>query len=123
IAFAYITLRERRPRPELALWLLLGLLANTHAYSAIWSIALAAMLVLEELRAPSVPKYVPAVGGAVYLALLAFAVVTMIPPPDLAVSSPRVKFAFDRFYSEISTPIGAFAPFDISTVKDAITSI
>src|ERR1700684_27219 len=37
IAFAFIALRERRPRPEFALWLLLGLLANAHTYSAIWS--------------------------------------------------------------------------------------
>jgi hypothetical protein len=123
IAFAYIVLRERRPRPELALWLLLGLLANAHAYSAIWSIALAAMLVIEDLRSPSVPKYVPVVGGAVYLALLAFAIVTMMPPPDLAVSSPRVTFALDRFYNELSTPIGAFVPFAISTVKDAIAYV
>ena len=50
IAFAFIALRERRPRPEFALWLLLGLLANAHMYSAIWSMVLAAGLAIDAVR-------------------------------------------------------------------------
>jgi hypothetical protein len=123
IAFAYIALRQRRPRSELALWLLLGLLANAHAYAAIWSIVLAAMLVVEELRSPSIPKYVPVAGGAVYLALLAFAIVMMEPPPEYALSSPMVRFAVARSTAELYTPIGAFVPFDVSTIRDAIAYI
>ena len=40
-AFAFLALRDRQPRPDFLLWLLLGLLANTHIFGAIWSIALA----------------------------------------------------------------------------------
>ncbi len=47
IAFAFIALRERLPRPEFILWLLLGLLANAHLYGAIWSMVMAAMLAVD----------------------------------------------------------------------------
>jgi hypothetical protein len=123
IAFAFIALRERRPRPEFALWLLLGLLANAHAYAAIWSIVLAAGLAMEAVRRRPVPAYVPAAGAVVYLLLLAFAIVMMQPPPWYSLSSPVVQFSIPRLFADAETPVSAFVPLSIATVRQAIAYI
>jgi hypothetical protein len=120
IGFAFIALRERQPRPEFALWLLLGLLANTHMYSTIWSMVLAAMLAIEVVRRPSAPRYVSVAGAAVYLALLAFAIVMMEPPPRYNLSSSLVHFSFERLNDDSYTPVGAFVPFSPGEVLQAI---
>lgn len=123
IGFAFIALRERQPRPELVLWLLLGVLANTHMYSAIWSMVLAAMLAIEDVRRPSATRYVSVAGAAVYLLLLAFAIVMMEPPPSYNLTSPIVHFSFERLDADLHTPIGAFVPFSFSAVRQAIAFI
>ncbi len=120
IGFAFIALRERQPRPEFALWLLLGLLANTHMFSTIWSMVLAAMLAMEAVRRPSAPRYVSVAGAAVYLALLAFAIMMMEPPPPYNLSSSLVHFSFGRLNEDIYTPVGAFVPFSPGEVLQAI---
>lgn len=120
IGFAYIALRERQPRPELALWLLLGLLANTHMYSTIWSMVLATMLAIEVVRCPSAPRYVSVAGAAIYLALLAFAIVKMEPPPQYDLSSSLVHFSLERLNEDTYTPVGAFVPFSPGEVLQAI---
>ena len=56
IAFAFISLREKRPRPEFILWLLLGLLANVQVLGAIWSICLAVTLGMDGLRRSLCPS-------------------------------------------------------------------
>jgi hypothetical protein len=131
IAFAFIAVRERRPRPELVLWLLLGLLANVHAFGTIWSMVLAAMLVMEGARR----RTVPVVGAAVYLALLVFAISTMMPaadfrmfgqaPPaaDFTLWGHGIWFSFSRFYADLSTPIGAFMPLSFAAVRQAVAFI
>jgi hypothetical protein len=123
IAFAFIALRERRPRPEFALWLLLGLLANAHAYSAIWSMVLAAGLVMDAVRRRSVPAYVPIAGAVVYLLLLAFAIVMMQPPPWYGLSAPVVHFSIPRLFADAETPVSAFVPLSVATVRQAIAYI
>jgi hypothetical protein len=120
IGFAFIALRERQPRPEFALWLLLGLLANTHMYSTIWSMVLAAMLAIEVVRRPSASRYVSVAGAAVYLALLAIAIVMMEPPPRYNLSSSLVHFSFERLNDDTYTPVGAFVPFSPGEVLQAI---
>jgi hypothetical protein len=123
IGFAFIALRERRSRPELVLWLLLGLLANTHMYSAIWSMVLAAMLAIDDIRRPSAPRYVSVAGVAAYLLLLAFAIGMMQPPPSYSLTSPTVHFSIARLDEDIYTPIGAFVPFSPGAVLQAIAFI
>ena len=123
IAFAFIALRERRPRPEFALWLLLGLLANAHAYSAIWSMVLAAGLAMDAVRRRSAPAYVPIAGAVVYLLLLAFAIVMMQPPPWYGLSSPVVQFSIPRLFADAETPVSAFVPLSVATVRQAIAYI
>ena len=112
IGFAFIALRERQPRPEFALWLLLGLLANAHMYSTIWSMVLAAMLAIEVAGAADpCPDMCSVAGAAMYLALLAFAIVMMEPPPRYDLSSPVVHFSIRRLNEDTYTPVGAFVPF------------
>ena len=124
IGFAYIALRERQPRPELSLWLLLGLLANTHMYSTIWSMVLAVMLAIEVVRRPSAPRYVSVAGAAAYLLLLAFAIVMMQPPPSsYSLTSPMVHFSIERLNDDLYTPIDAFVPFSPGAVLQAIAFI
>jgi hypothetical protein len=123
IAFAFIALRERRHRPEFVLWLLLGLLANVHAYATMWSLVLAVMLAIEQMRRRSVPAYVPAAGAAAYLALLAFAIVMMEPPPNYTLAAPGTAFSFLRFNDELSTPFGAFVPFSVGAIRSAMAWI
>jgi hypothetical protein len=123
IAFAFIALRERRPRPEFALWLLLGLLANAHTYSAIWSMVLAAGLAMEAVRRRPDPVYVPIAGAVVYLLLLAFAIVMIQPPPWYSLSSPVVHFSIPRLFADGATPVGAFVPFSFATLRQAIAYI
>jgi hypothetical protein len=121
IAFAFIVLRERRPRPEFILWLLLGLLANVHLFGAIWSMVLAAMLAMEGVRRRSVPI----AGATVYLILLVFAIATMVPAADY-VSGPwaqDVRFSVSRFNADLTTPFGAFVPLRADSIRQAVAFI
>jgi hypothetical protein len=119
IAFSFIVLRERPSRPQFPLWLLLGLLANVHMLGAIWSMVLAVMLAIDDMRRRSVPV----AAAAVYLILLAFAVWTMQPPPEFALSSPVIGFDIARLNADLTTPIGAFMPLSLSSIRGAIAFI
>jgi hypothetical protein len=129
IAFSFVILRERRPRPDFVLWLMLGLLSNTHMYGAIWSMALALVLAMESER----PRVASLAGPVVYLVLLVFAIATMVPPadfrlfgraplpPDFSVWGYNFWFSVSRFNADLSTPVGAFLPFNTAALKEAIT--
>jgi hypothetical protein len=119
IVFGFIALRERRPRPEFVLWLLLGLLANVHVFGAIWSMTLAAMLALEAMRR----RTVPAAGAAVYLVLLVFAIASMMPEPNFHPFGHEVGFEISRLNTDIATPIGAFVPLTIESIRNAFAFI
>jgi hypothetical protein len=116
IGFGFVALRERKPRPVLALWLMLGLLANVHAFGAIWSIVLAAMLVMEG------PQRTPALtaGAATYLALLAISIVTMAPAADFGPWASDVRFALARLNADLIVPFGAFVPLTWSEISEAV---
>jgi hypothetical protein len=119
IGFGFVALRERKPRPVLALWLMLGLLANVHAFGAIWSIVLAAMLVIET------PQRTPALmaGATTYLALLAFSIVTMAPVADFGPWASDVRFALARLNADLVVPFGAFVPLTWSEISEAIVLV
>src|SRR5262249_9420575 len=113
IAFAFIALREQRPRPEFILWLLLGLLANVHLLGAIWSMVLAAMLAMEAVRRCSLSV----AGAAVYLVLLVFAIGTVLPAADSQydmgldlLSVHRLILGVHRLTQCLSVPFSAFVP-------------
>jgi hypothetical protein len=116
IGLGFVALRERKPQPVLSLWLLLGILANAHAFGAIWSIVLAAMLVLEGAqRTPALMA-----GATTYLALLAFAIVTMAPAADFSPWASDVRFALARLNADLVVPFGAFVPLNRSEIGEAI---
>ena len=116
IGFGFIALRERKPQPVLSLWLLLGILANVHAFGAIWSVVLASMLVLEGAqRTPALMA-----GATTYLALLAFAIVTMAPAADFSPWASDVRFALARLNDDLVVPFGAFVPLTRSEIGEAI---
>jgi hypothetical protein len=115
IGFAFVLLRERQPRPEWSLWFLLGLLANVHAYGAIWSMALAIMLVIEAPRRNSTLM----MGAGLYLVLLAFAIATMAPPADFGPwPHGGVRFDLYRLKADLKVPFGAFVPLRPDVIRE-----
>jgi hypothetical protein len=106
LGFGYVVLRAKRHEWLFLPWLLLGLLANTSIFGAIWSISLALFFTIQSWRkGPAV-----LLGGTLYAVLLALAIVTMKPgqPPcgseqcgitTVIVWSwtPALKFAIDAF--------------------------
>jgi hypothetical protein len=114
IGFAFVALRQHRPQQDFIPWLLLGLLANVHLLGAIWSMAMAAALAIDGARCK--PAYVA--GGAVYLCLLGFAIVTMIPAPDYGPWAADVRFEPSRFNSVLGVPLGAFVPTELGLVRN-----
>lgn len=119
IGFAFVALQQHRPQQNLIPWLLLGLLANTHILGAIWSIALAATLVIKN------PRLTPAfvTGAVAYLALVAFSVKTAAPAPDFGPWATDVRFDVARFGRSLLWPLGAFAPIKPAWLADAASFV
>lgn len=115
IAFAFVALRQHRPRQNFIPWLLLGLLANVHLFGAIWSMAMGAILAMQQAR--RIPALLA--GGAVYLALFGLAVATMVPAPDYGPWGADLRFEVARFNSVLAVPFGAFVPLSLDAVRDA----
>ena len=123
-AFAFLALRDRQPRPDFSLWLLLGLLANTHIFGAIWSIALAVTLSIEAFRRRSVPI----AGPVVYVILLVLAIATVMKPgikpsTDFGLRSENVQSNFSRLNADLTVPIGAFVPLQLNSIREAIAFV
>ena len=112
IGFGFIVLRERRPRPDFVHWLLLGLLANVHVFGAMWSMALAATLVIQGAQRRSMLL----TGGALYLVLLGLAIATMMPAADYGPWGADVRFDVARLNNILIIPVGAFVPTRLDTV-------
>ncbi len=109
LAFTFIALRERRPLPVVLCWALLGLMANIAVHTAIWSMALAIVFVLEERRTDV--RFIA--GGAMYLALLAAAVVTMIPASDFGPWRASPEFDWRGVMVTPAVTLGAFVPLEL----------
>ncbi len=106
LGFAVVVLRMQRP--DLRIWpgLLLGLLANTSIFGAIWAFGMALFMGLENRgewrsRLP---------GTALFVALMAFAVWTMAPSPDnqFAEYTPSLKSI--SLEEPLRFALGAFLP-------------
>ena len=122
-AFAFLALRDRQPRPDFLLWLLLGLLANTHIFGAIWSIALAVTLSIEAVRRRSVRI----AGPVVYVILLVLAIATVMRPEikprtEFGLGTENVSSNFSRV-ADLTLPIGAFVPLQLDSIREAIAFI
>jgi hypothetical protein len=92
LGFGFVALRQHRPEQRFILWLMLGLLANTQLHGPIWSMALAASLVIQRDR----PTPLFLAGGALYLALLGLVVATMTPAADYGPLGSDVRFGRRR---------------------------
>ena len=121
IGFIFIAMRERPAAPKFALWPLLGLLANVHLFGTIWSISLALTLAAKELRPGAAAVSASLTGAALYLLLVAFAVLTMWPAPVFSLSSPTIGLNISRLGADLATPLGAFVPFSLATLRDSLT--
>ncbi len=114
LGFGFIAVRTRRPRSGMLPWILLGLLANTVVYGAIWSLAMATFFGAERIRTdrPSVLR-----GAGVYATCLGFAIWTMTPAPD-AVHALMVSIGVGRLASLYTFPVDALAPFPVTWLKE-----
>lgn len=119
MAFAFVALRERRPRFDFILWLLLGLLANAHIFGAIWSVALAAVLSIEAVRRRSVPI----AGPVAYVILLVIAIGTIIKPADFGPLAHNVQFNSSYLNANLNVPLGPFVPLQLDSIREAFAFI
>ena len=106
LGLAFVAVRQHRPQQIVLAWLLLGLLANLVMHATIWSMALAAFFAIEQ-RERGGAFYV---GAALYLALLAFGIATMIPAADYGPWGQDVGFEPTRLANTLVFPLGALVP-------------
>ena len=123
LGFGFVALRAWRPRRLVLAWMLLGLLANTEVYGAIWSIAFAVFLVVQHRAQPR--QLI--LGGAVYAILLVIAIATMAPAPGTVGAPGMVVHAafglsLDRFLAVAGLPIDALFPIDTGWIVDFLKS-
>jgi hypothetical protein len=115
LGFGFVAIRHHAPQRTILAWLALGLLANLVMHATIWSIALAIGFAIEQRRRDAAF----CVGAAIYLALMAFGIGTMIPEADYAPWGRDVDFSWQRLYNAVAIPVGAFWPIDPDWVKDS----
>jgi hypothetical protein len=123
LGLGFVALRAWRPRRLVLAWVLLGLLANTAVYGAIWSIAFAVFLVVQHRAQPR--QLI--LGGAVYAILVALAIATMAPAPGTVGAPGMVVHAsyglsLDRFLAVAGLPIDALFPIDTGWIADFLRS-
>ena len=105
LGFGFIALRASRPEQRFWPWVLLGLLANTTVFGAIWALGLGFFFLLQDRR--DWRSMLP--GVAVFAALLAVALDTMVPAPDFRFASPTPHFTFG-FDKSLRFVVGGFIP-------------
>jgi hypothetical protein len=113
LGLAFVALRHHRPSDTLLPWLMLGLLANLVAHATIWSMALAAIFVMEERRRDIAFM----AGAAAYLTCLSFGIATMIPAADYGPWAVHPAIYFARLNRTLVVPLGAFVPLDPAWIK------
>lgn len=120
LAFAYISLRAGTPDRKVLPWVILGLLANTSVFGAIWALGLAPILALESRRAMRALL----AGGAIFLALLALAVWTMAPPHHCVSENwGNAKLLGWNARRSLAFIVDGFAPFQRPWLADSLAWI
>lgn len=115
LGFGFVATRQYRSQHIVTAWLLLGLLANVVLYSAIWSMAMAAVFAIEQDRRG--PAFYA--GTLIYLACLAFGIATMVPAADFAPWGGDVRFEPVRLDHALVVPFGAFMPINPEWIVSA----
>ncbi len=117
LGFAFVALRASRPGQFFLPWLLLGLLANTIVFGTIWSMVLAVMFVW---RAPWRTRSF-LLGTTVYGVLLGFAVLTMMPAPDMAIFQPRPRLNWQGTGVLLGYPLDSLIPLFPLWISETMT--
>jgi hypothetical protein len=118
LGFGYVALRTQRPTQRFWPWVLLGLLANTTVFGAIWSLGMAAFFALGNWR----EWRAMVAGAALYAALVVLAIATMMPAPDVGLYAPAVpKLDASTFDTPLHYVIGAFLPWFAPFVSMSLT--
>jgi hypothetical protein len=112
LGFGFAALQAGRPEQRSWPWVLLGLLANTTVFGTIWSFGLGLFYALRHRQEWRL--LLP--GAAVYAALAALAVVTMLPAPDFTFGR-HASAEFSQFDMPLHFAIGALVPFFFSSLK------
>lgn len=107
LGFAYVVVTARHRQVVFAPWIILGLLANTTLFGAIWSLALAAVAFARRPAAKSTFLW----GAASYAVLFAGAVATMLPAPDFSIYERLPRFSMQQASMAAIYPATAFVPF------------
>src|SRR5882757_5777223 len=85
-------------------------------HATIWSVAMAAVFAIEQ-RERGKAFYA---GAAIYLACLAFGIVTMIPAADYGPWGRDVGFNPARLNRVLVVPLGALMPFNPDWIRAAL---
>jgi hypothetical protein len=101
LGFGFAALQARRPEQRFWPWVLLGLLANTTVFGTIWSFGLGLFYALRNRQEWRL--MLP--GVALYAALAALAVVTMVPAPDFTFGG-RASAEFSQFDMPLTSRSG-----------------
>ena len=115
LGFGFVALQARRPEQRFSPWVLLGLLANTTVFGTIWSFGLGLFYALRNRQEWRL--ILP--GAALYAALTALAIVTMLPASDFTFGG-RASAEFSQFDMPLHFAIGAFVPFFSPFVGDVL---
>ncbi|MGH6825920.1 hypothetical protein [Methyloceanibacter sp.] len=119
LGFGFIALSLAKPEQRFWPWVVLGLLANTTLFATIWSLCLGAFFALRyrhEWRSMLG-------GGAVYAAMLALAIATMITAPDYILVQATPKLNFDELALPARYVVSAFLPFYSPFAADALRAL
>jgi hypothetical protein len=114
--FAVVAMRSLRPGALLPTFGLLGVLANTMVLGTIWSIVMAARMVLQSDDS----RRVRLTGIAIYLVLLAAALTSIIPAADTTPYGAHLRFDPTHFGGLALIPAGAMFPVNLQWLLDGV---
>lgn len=114
--FAVIAARSLRPRAALLPFALLGALANTMVLGTIWSMVMAARLMLEA----DGPLRDRIAGVTIYLVCLAAAFSSIVAPADAAPYGIHLRFDPAHISGLAAIPAGAMFPVSAQGVLDTV---
>ena len=119
LAFGFIALRAYRPAQLFWPWVLLGLLANTTLFGAIWSLGLGAFFLWQERRRWR-GMWARLAGFA---ALLALALGAMVPASDYALLQTAPSLELGESAVPPHYVVDAFFPFFGPYVPDTLSAL
>ena len=116
LGFGFVTIIIKRPEQRFWPFVLLGLLANTSVFAAIWAIGMGVAFAFHHRS-----EWRSMISGAAACALLfALAVATMMPAPDIEFATFMPSFKSSQLAQPLHFAIGAYVPLFRPFVGDAL---